>query len=99
MGRAKKKREKKTIGKIDIENLLVWDTLSMVSIRLLPLTEFAQTARLPHSPKTVTSSFTDTPTKSPLIPYSPSRYTAHGRIFFLSFRIASTISTTAADGA
>ena len=35
----------------------------------------------------------------PLMPYSPSRYAAVGKIFFLSFKIASTISTTEADGA
>jgi hypothetical protein len=35
----------------------------------------------------------------PLIPYSPSRYAAHGSTFFLSLRMDSTISTTAAEGA
>src|ERR1039458_1307432 len=40
-----------------------------------------------------------TPTYNPLTPYSPSRYAAAGKIFFLSLRIASTISTTADDGA
>src|SRR5271157_29248 len=40
-----------------------------------------------------------TPTNNPLMPYSPSRYAAQGRIFFLSLRIASTISVAAADGA
>src|ERR1019366_5515331 len=43
--------------------------------------------------------FTGTPTNSPWMPYSPSRYAAHGRTFFLSFRIDSAISTAAADGA
>ena len=34
-----------------------------------------------------------------LIPYSPCRNTEHGMIFFLSFRIASTISAAAEPGA
>src|SRR5205085_9294001 len=49
---------------------------------------------IPFAPRT-----TGTPTKSPWIPYSPSRYAAQGRIFFLSLKIASTISTAAAEGA
>src|ERR1035438_1161165 len=40
-----------------------------------------------------------TPTYNPLTPYSPSKYAAGCRSFFLSLRIASTISTTADDGA
>jgi len=40
-------------------------------------------------------SFTGTPTNSPLIPYSPSRYTAQAEFSFWSLRIASTISTAA----
>ena len=40
-----------------------------------------------------------TPTKSPLIPYSPSRYAAQGRTFFRSRRIDSAISTAEAAGA
>src|SRR5690242_19057199 len=44
-------------------------------------------------------SFTGTPTKRPLMPYSPSRYAAQGRIFLRSLMMASTISTTAAEGA
>src|SRR6478672_9139766 len=35
-----------------------------------------------------------TPTNRFCVPYSPCRYTEHGRIFFLSSRMASTISTT-----
>ena len=49
---------------------------------------------MPPGPRT-----TGTPTKTPLIPYSPSRYAAHGRIFLRSLKIASAISTAAADGA
>ena len=44
-------------------------------------------------------SFTGTPTYKPLMPYSPSRYAAHGSTFFLSFKIDSAISTAAAEGA
>src|SRR5207247_8309890 len=40
-----------------------------------------------------------TPTNRSLTPYSPCRNTEHGRIFFLSSRIASTISTADAPGA
>src|SRR5205823_10593636 len=40
-----------------------------------------------------------TPTYRSLMPYSPCRYAAHGRILRLSFRIASTISTVDAPGA
>src|SRR5579875_2456666 len=44
-------------------------------------------------------SFTGTPTNSPLIPYSPSRYVAQGMIIFLSSRIESIICSTEAEGA
>ena len=37
---------------------------------------------------------TGTPTNNPSTPYSPCNFTATGRIFFLSSRIASTISAT-----
>src|SRR5581483_4287642 len=40
-----------------------------------------------------------TPTKTSRTPYSPCRNTEHGMIFFLSRRMASTISTTDAPGA
>ena len=44
-------------------------------------------------------SLTGTPTKSPSIPYSPSRYAAHGRISRLSSSMDSTIWAMAAEGA
>ena len=48
----------------------------------------------PRSP-----SLTGTPTNESCTPYSPCRNTEHGRIFFLSLRIDSTISAAAAPGA
>ena len=43
-------------------------------------------------------SLTGTPTNKPRIPYSPSHRTAQGKIFFWSLRMASIMSTTAAEG-
>ena len=43
-------------------------------------------------------SFTGTPTNRSRTPYSPCRNTEHGRIFFLSLRIVSTISAAAEPG-
>ena len=44
-------------------------------------------------------SLTGTPTNRSLIPYSPCRKIEHGTIFFLSFRMISTISAAADPGA
>src|SRR5512147_2963297 len=52
------------------------------------------TCSMPFSP-----SFTGTPAKASLTPYSPVSQAEQGRIFFLSRIIASTISSVAADGA
>ena len=44
-------------------------------------------------------SITGTPKYISFRPYSPCMYAAHGTISFLSFRIASAICVTAAEGA